>query len=321
MTKYFDVHHHLLPPFYYDSLNKAGIPKKYGIKLPEWSIESSKKVMGKFSIESAITSISTPGVHIGDMEFSKKLARQCNDYAAELSIKFPKVYGGFATLPLPYIDATIEEIIHALDVLKMEGAAVLSNYDGLLLGNDVFQPIFAELNKRKSTVFIHPTIPSPCCSENNFLPASMFEFICDTSRTILNMLFSGVFEKYSNIKFIVPHAGGAIPYLAGRINLYETLMPTLKEKIPKGTYYYLKNLYYDTAMSTSIATLNCLREFVSVQNILVGSDYPFVTDEGVAAQFKLLEQYPCFSSSERELINYKNMEHLFPRFRTKSFSK
>lgn len=315
MSKYIDVHHHILPPFYYKALIEAGIPKKYGITLPEWSVDSSKYLMEKYNIESAITSISTPGTCIGDIELSKKLARQCNDYAAELSAKFPKIYGGFATLPLPHVDASIDEIIHALDVLKMEGVTLLSNYDGLLLGNELLHPLFEELNKRCSTVFIHPTIPSPCCSEMNFLPASMFEFICDSSRTIINMLFSGVFEKYSNIKFIVPHAGGVIPYLAGRIKLYETLMPSLRGNIPKGTDHYLKNLYYDTAMSTSAATLRCLSEFVSVENILVGTDYPFVLDEGIGQTLDLLSQYPHFSEVELELIHFKNMKRLFPRFK------
>jgi len=188
----------------------------------------------------------------------------------------------------------------------------LSNYEGLLLGNEIFYPVYNELNKRHAVVFIHPTIPSPCCSEMNFLPASMFEFICDTSRTVINMLFSGIFENYKNIKFIIPHAGGTIPYLAGRINLYETVMPNLKENIPKGAYYYLKNLYYDTAMSTSTATLNCLREFVPIENILVGTDYPFVIDKGIEEQLKLLAQYHSFSSSEKECINHGNMRRLFP---------
>lgn len=314
MAKHIDVHHHLLPTFYRDALIDAGIPKKYGIKLPEWSVDFSKRIMDKFNIDAAITSISTPGVHIQDEEFSKILARRCNDYAAELSAKYPKIYGAFATLPLPYIDAAINELIYSLDILKMEGITLLSNYDGLLLGNNIFYPIFDELNKRNSTVFIHPTIPSPCCTEMNFLPASMFEFICDTSRTVINMLFSGIFEKFNNKKFIVPHAGGTIPYLAGRINLYETLMPALKENIPKGAYHYLKNLYYDTAMSTSMATLKCLHEFVPVENILLGTDYPFVIEKGIEEQLKLLKQYPYFSVAERDLINYKNMKRLFQRF-------
>jgi hypothetical protein len=103
MTKHIDVHHHLLPPFYRDALINAGIPNKYGITLPEWSIDSSKKMMDKYNIESAITSISTPGVCIGDKEFSKNLARKCNDFAAELSTKHHNTYGAFATLHCPIL--------------------------------------------------------------------------------------------------------------------------------------------------------------------------------------------------------------------------
>jgi len=315
MTKYIDVHHHLLPSFYRDALIEAKIPEIYGIKLPEWSLDLSKEAMERHNIRAAITSISTPGVFFGDRGVAINLARQCNDYAANLSVKHPKTYGSFATLPLPDINATLDEIVYALDILKMEGVTLLSNYSGNLLGNPIFQPVFSELEKRHATVFIHPTIPSPCCAEMNFLPASMFEFMCDSSRTIVNMLFSGIFEKYGNIKFIVPHAGGAIPYLAGRLDLYQILMPSLKENIPKGVYHYLKKLYYDTAMSTSTATLRCLSELVPVENILVGTDFTFVIDQGIEQELRLLEEYPYFTNVDRELIYYKNMERLFPKFR------
>lgn len=315
MSQYIDVHHHMLPPFYRDALNEAGIPKKFGITLPEWTVDLSKSMLERHGIKAAITSISTPGVCIGDIRLAKNLARKCNEYSAELSGKYPKIYGGFATLPLPHINETVNELIYALDTLKMDGVTLLSNYDGNLLGNKFFDPVFGELNKRSANVFIHPTIPSPCCSDMGFLPPSMFEFVCDSSRTIINMLFSGIFEKYSQIKFIIPHAGGVIPYLAGRIDLYQLMMPTLKENIPKGALHYLKNLYYDVAMSTSIPTLRCLSELIDTDKILAGTDYPFVTESGVEKILRSLEQYPHFSSEDLELIKYKNMETLFPKFK------
>ena len=156
MNKYIDVHHHILPSFYRDALNEAGIPKKFGITLPEWTLDSSKAMLEKYNIKSAITSISTPGVCIGDMSLSKSLARKCNEYATELSKEYPAVYGGFATLPLPLINETVDEIKYALDILKMDGVTLLSNYDGKLLGNKFFEPVFSALNDRSAIVFIHP---------------------------------------------------------------------------------------------------------------------------------------------------------------------
>jgi len=132
MEQIVDVHHHILPPFYRGALIKAGIPEKYGIKLPEWSVKTSKSFIDKNNIQSAITSISTPAVCIGNRSTSIELARQCNEYAAELSSKYPSTYRGFATLPMPYIDETIDEIIYALDTLKMDGVTLLSNYSGHL---------------------------------------------------------------------------------------------------------------------------------------------------------------------------------------------
>lgn len=315
MPKYIDVHHHFLPPFYRDALVDTGILQRSGISLPNWTLDASKSFMDKYQVSSAITSISAPGVSFADKALAKKLARRCNDFAAELSSQYPKVYGGFATLPLPNIDDSLLELIYALDVLKMEGVILLSNYEGKILGNPVFDPIFEELNKRQSAAFVHPTFPSPCCTDMNYLPATMFEILFDSTRAVINLLFSGIFEKYPNIKFIVPHGGGVIPFLAGRLDLFQKLMPALSEKAPKSVYHYLKNLYFDTGMSTSDASLSCLREFVSAEKMLLGTEYPFVNEAGIETQLKALEQYPHFSSKDRELIYHQNMETLFPRFK------
>jgi len=142
----------------------------------------------------------------------------------------------------------------------------------------------------------------------------MFEFVCDTSRTVLHLLTTGVFERYPNINFIIPHAGGVIPYLAGRIKLYETLAPSTFKKMPKGVDHYLKRLYYDTAMSTASAQLRCLTDYIPFEQIVIGTDYPFIPDEALTLVLDQLRQCDFISDQQRELIYYKNMLRLFPKF-------
>jgi len=149
MSHYIDVHHHIIPPCYREALekkfglNQSGniqLPQwsAAGVKFPEWSWESSQHLMQKHHIQSAITSISSPGVYFGDIAFAIRLARECNEYAAEMSEAQPHTYGAFATLPLPDIKAALTELDHALDQLKMDGIVLLSNYDSALLGNEHF---------------------------------------------------------------------------------------------------------------------------------------------------------------------------------------
>jgi predicted TIM-barrel fold metal-dependent hydrolase len=326
MHHYIDVHHHIIPPFYRIALEKQfGVNAKGftqlpqwptgGVKIPEWTWDDSEKTMAKHSIRSALTSISAPGVYFGDVKFAKNMARQCNEYAAEMSRTNPTKYGAFATLPLPDIHAALEELRYVFDVLKMDGIVLLSNYDQMHLGNSHFNPLYEALNERKAKVFIHPTTPTFCCSDMHHLPLTLFEFVCDTSRSVIHLLTAGVFDQFPNIHFIIPHAGGVIPYLAGRFKLYEKfLAPSAFQNTPKGVDHYLKRLFYDTAMATSPSTLRCLTDYVSCEQIVMGTDSPFVSDEGIRAVFDSFNGCDFISSDQKEMIRYKNLERLFPKF-------
>lgn len=326
MHQLIDVHHHIIPPCYREALEKKfGLNKQgniqlpqcteAGVKFPDWSWESSQELMQKYQIRSAITSISAPGVYFGDIGFAISLARQCNEYAADQSRAQPKHFGAFATLPLPDIKAALQELDYTLDHLNMDGVVLLSNYDEMLLGNPHFEALYQALNARNTNVFIHPTTPMACCADMSHLPPTMFEFVCDTSRTIIHLLTAGVFDRYPRINFIVPHAGGVIPYLAGRLKLYEVLVPHIFKLAPQGVDYYLKRLYYDTAMSTARAQLRCLTDYIPFEQIVVGTDYPFIPDAGLNLVLNGLKDCDFITDKQRELIYSKNMLRLFPKLK------
>lgn len=327
MNPIIDVHHHILPEFYikalenYFGLTKSGSIKMWsseGVKFPEWSWDVSRKIMNQHEITTAITSISAPGVYFGDSGFAKKLARQCNEYSAEMMHASPNQFGAFATLPLPDIQSSIDELNYSLDVLKMDGIILLSNYQDMLLGNEHFEPLYHVLNERRAVVFMHPTIPTTCCPDMAKLPGTMFEFVCDGTRTIISMLTSGIFEKFPHIKFIMPHAGGFIPLVSGRLNLYESIMsPTSFQNAPKGVDHYLKNLYYDTAMLGNDVQLRCFLDYIPIHKIVFGTDSP---NPVITRMIELLHNDDILSDEKRKLIFCQNSYELFPRLKTEKLN-
>ncbi len=158
-----DVHQHILPPGYLSALAKLGITTGGGSPLPAWNawdVQSTLELMDRHGIATAITSILEPGIYFGDREFTRDLARRCNDYSARLSHEYPHRFGAFAILPLPDLDAALRELEYALDTLKLDGIVLLSSIEGRYPGDPAFDELFTELNRHKAIVFLHLTVPA-----------------------------------------------------------------------------------------------------------------------------------------------------------------
>jgi predicted TIM-barrel fold metal-dependent hydrolase len=312
-----DTHHHILPPRYIAELNRLGVMAAGGLTtFPPWSVELALTTMERFGISTAITSISSPGVYFGDVASAKSLARLCNDFSAELTAAHPNRFGAFGTLPLPDVDGALRELEYVLDVLRLDGVVMLSSYGTMYPSADLMDSVFAELNRRRAVVFLHPTSPAYYTSGEMPFASSLFEFVADTTRAVLHLLFSGVFEKYPDIRFILAHAGGTLPYIVSRLSIFEDhLQPQLREKAPRGAAWYLKRLYYDTALATSRPTLNCLREFTTALHTCFGTDYPFVCVDGVEAEIAEFETV-MDGSADRNTIEHETSIKLFPRLKS-----
>ena len=217
-----DVHRHLIPDRYRKALNALNIRTAGGVPLPAWDPVQSKNLMDRVGIATAMLSISSPGVHFGDDSAARDLSRQSNEYCAEVISDNPSRFGAFAVLPLPDVDGSLKEAEYALDTLKLDGVVMLaSQSDGTFLGDKKYDDLLAELDKRKTVVFIHPTIHPASKDLPLDIPAAAIEFPFDTSRAAFNLVWTGAAERYPNIRYILSHAVGTLPFLAWRFSLLD----------------------------------------------------------------------------------------------------
>jgi len=309
-----DVHHHFLPPRYmkeeHERINFGhdSVPLE---KLLSWSPQQSLEIMDQNGIETAIASVTTPGVWFGDVAAARRLSRMWNDYAAEAIRDHPGRYGLFAVVAPPDIEGSLKEIEYALDTLKADGIGLLSSYDGKYLGDPVFAPVFAELNRRNAVVYVHPTAAACCGSVIPGVIPQAIEFPFDTTRTITSLLVNGTLVKSPNVHFIFSHGGGVTPMLAGRMSEVLGHRPGAAENMPSGVLGELRKLYYDTANAGRPAQLAAVRAMAPMSHILFGTDYPFVK---VAAGIEDLQQNEL-SPPDREAIDRGNALALLPRLK------
>jgi predicted TIM-barrel fold metal-dependent hydrolase len=214
------------------------------------------------------------------------LLRKCNDHAAELRTRHPGRFGSFASLPLPDVDAALKEVSYCLDVLKVDGFIAFTNYNGLYLGDEHFTPLWEELNRRGTVVFIHPNQPPHEIPP--VAPASVLEYPFETTRTATSLIMSGAMSRFRSIRFILSHAGGTLPFLVPRIALSISMMPAVAERVGD-TLAAVRSFYFDTALSAGNAPLSALTQVADPDHILFGTDFPFAPTSAIRQFGKVLD--------------------------------
>lgn len=309
-----DVHHHIVPPVFREVMDRKGIHKVAGAPLPHWAPEDSIAIMDQIGTQTAITSLSAPGVYFGNLNEACKLARDCNEYSARMAQQYPGRFGSFAVLPMPFTAESCAEAIYALDVLKANGIVLLGSTDGVFLGDPRLEELMAELHKRHAIVFIHPNLHQTSEQLGLSTPGFILEFLPDTTRAAVNLITSGVMERYPNIQFILAHAGGFLPYVAWRVSL-GNLMADMSKNAPQGILTYIKRFYFDTALSPSPYAMAALNELVGPSRILFGSDFPFAPAPVSVMQAQALEHISFFDDKAKYGIQRGNALSLFPQYR------
>jgi predicted TIM-barrel fold metal-dependent hydrolase len=303
-----DLHHHFAPPAWIADV--AGRPLLQPANT-RWTPAQSIEDMDRGGVAAAVVSITNPGLWFGDTAQARRLARACNEYGAKLVQDNPTRFGLFASVPLPDVDAALAEIEFAYGALKADGIGLFTSYGDRWLGHESFRPVLAELNRRRAVVTVHPTA-ADCCRNLAYAPGvgpGSIEYGTDTTRAITGLAFGGDAVRFPDIRWIWSHAGGTVPFLAGRI---EGAAGNAKAALPNGFIAELKKFHYDVAGAANKGALASLLQIVPATQIVFGTDFP--PGGTAAAQAKALADTKLFSAMDLRAIDRDNAVRLLPRF-------
>jgi len=325
-----DVHCHSMTPAYRAAIQNLGAI----IRTPDWSPQMALDFQDRHGIAVGIYSLSVPGTHHGDNAKARALARRVNEESAEFVAKNARRMGAYATLPIPDMDGACEEALHALGALKLDGVGLLASYDGIYLGQPMFDSLFRILNDHSAAVLIHPNNHPTTVDVKKGISSGignfLIEFLFDTTRSALNLMFTGALDRYPKINFILAHAGGTLPYTSWRLAdiihrqmteaPWDTQYPSpfmdrhAGKVTPELVYAQLAKFWYETALAAGPSTMGCLREVADPKRILFGSDWPYCPTEMCGDMIAALDTKDMLDAAERAAINRGNALALFPRF-------
>jgi 6-methylsalicylate decarboxylase len=302
-----DVHAHYITPGVAGPLVPPAGTYFLASPMPTWSPEMALDFMDRHGIATQMLSVPTV--------LPALAARAVNIYGAELVRRYPGRFGLLASLPLGDIGDSLAEIAHAFDELDADGVILMTNYDGAYLGDERFEPVFAELNRRRTTAFIHPTAPAGFDCVACGRPGPVIEFTFDTCRTAADLLYAGVLERHQDLKIILAHAGGPLPTLAPRLATIGTLawVPHPADLTPQGVLKQLSRLYFDTAIAGGEASIGPVLALTTADHIVFGTDFPPAGEEIIAQNIAALAALSILSTDERSAIA-TNGRRMFPRF-------
>ena len=301
----FDVHAHYMPP---RAVGRGGTAQNFlASPMPTWSPEFALDFMDRHDIATQMLSVPTP--------LTKAEAHSINEYGATLVKQHPRRFGLLASLPMDDVEAALSEIGTAFDQQGADGVVMVTNYGGNYLGNARFEPVFAELDRRSATVFLHPTIPAGYDCVACVRPGPVIEFTFDTCRTVADMLYAGILNRHENIKFILSHAGGPLPTLALRLSTIGTLhwVPHPSELTQEVVLTQLARLYFDTAIAGSAASIGPVLELTKPDHIVFGTDFPPASEPVIDQNIAALGALTCLNDAEKSAIQ-QNGRRLFRRF-------
>lgn len=306
-----DTHHHAIPAEYRKLLRDRGIDDAGGRALPDWSPEASLAAMDVLDVSTAILSVSAPGTTVLPAAAdASALARDLNDTVADVVRTHPDRFGFFGVVPLPHVDAAATEAVRALDDLDADGVVILANSAGVYLGEEGQDDLFAALDARSAVVFIHPAeLPGPTVP--GVVPFGT-DFLLDTSRAAYLLVRNGIRRRYPNIRFLLSHAGGFVPYASHRMAM--AISGDLGNS-PADNLDDLRGFHFDTALSSSAAALPSLLAFAQPGHVTFGSDFPFAPT-AVSQYFAAGLENHRFDAETRSAIDRTNAFTLFPRLGT-----
>jgi aminocarboxymuconate-semialdehyde decarboxylase len=245
----------------------------FGITPPMTDVAKRIEDMDRVGIDVEVVSLSTPNVFFADAQRQPEIARMVNDAYAELIAKHPRRFKGFASIPMDAPDAALKELHRAINDLKLNGVILLSNIRGNALTSPTYRPFFEEANRMKLCILLHPMIPANSEPFREYVLGPIIGFPFDTTLAVARMCYDGLLRDFPDIRWIIAHIGGAVPYLMERMDNGFRDFAECRVKIDQLPSAYLKRLYYDT-VTFSAYNLNLARDLVGSDHMVMGSDYP-----------------------------------------------
>jgi aminocarboxymuconate-semialdehyde decarboxylase len=245
----------------------------FGIQPPMTDPVKRLADMDRVGIDVEVVSLSTPNVFFADEKTQPEVARMANDAYAELAARHPGRFKGLASIPMDAPDSALRELDRALGELKLNGVILLSNIRGRALTAPVYRPFFEEANRRKLCILLHPMLPANPEAYGEYVLGPIVGFPADTTLAVARMCYDGLLKDFPDIRWIVAHLGGAVPYLMERLDNGYRDFAECRVKIDQLPSAYLKRLYYDT-VTFSPYVLNMARDLLGVDHLAMGSDYP-----------------------------------------------
>jgi len=285
-----DFHNHFYPPAYLDALRdgdscvqitidsdgnpRLHYPGDYNIAVRgHRDIDYRTSVLEEMHVDTQLLSLTTPGTHVEEPQTAVRLARIVNDGFASIVADGRGRYMAMATLPLSDPAASAKELRRAREELRFAGAMVFSNINGVALSDERFWPVWETANDLGAVIHIHPTSPVGVEAMTNYWLMPLVGFPLDTTLAAASLVFSGVVDRFPNIKWALGHLGGAIPYLVERLDRGFEAFSECRANIDRPPSTYLREFYYDS-VNFDVRALKLAVDFAGADHILAGSDYP-----------------------------------------------
>lgn len=320
-----DVHNHFYPPEYLDALERGDsavkltidaegnpclhYPGDYNVAVQgHRDIDYRQGVLEKEGVDTQIITFTTPGTHVETPERAIRFATLVNDAFAKIVKERSPRFASLATLPLNDVPGSVAELNRAMTTLGFPGAMVFSNVNGVALADPRFEPLWAEANKLNAIIHIHPTDPVGVEAMTEYWLMPLVGFLADTTLAAAKLVFAGVPERYPNIKWVLGHLGGAIPYLAERLDRGFEAFADCRVDIKRKPTEYLRNFYYD-GVNFDPKAVRLAVDFAGADHVLAASDYPHQI--GSIGKMKSSLAAVNVSEAERKKILGENARALY----------
>lgn len=305
-----DTHHHAVPPAMRRWAVEQGlIPETGGPSWAQWTLSSTLRTMDANGIAAGVASAPVPAEVFLDRAAAASGVQVCNESLAELARDHPTRFGFFANVAMLHPDLAVAQAAHALDDLGADGVLLNTSADGRYLGDPMFEPLFAELDRRRSVVFVHPVAPKGIV-EAPQVGDWLADYLLDTTRTALSLIAAGTLDRHRRVSVVLSHGGGFLPYMAGRA---ERSHREDDGPYPGNMRSALRRFHYDTALPTSPYASPTLLSAVGADRVLFGTDWPANTAPEVALNTRDLDRDPAIDHRAHRAITRTNALRILPR--------